>query len=69
MRLTVLKYMPEPHNFHVCMVEGENRARNFELQTSGCFPEETTKEEMVGKTIEYEYEHPYISFVEGAKYV
>jgi hypothetical protein len=61
---TVIGYN-EIERCHKCKIN--NKIRLVDLMINGDFPEETNPESLIGKTIEAEWEHPYISIATNVK--
>ena len=54
----VIDYLPEPHNFHICQFE-DGHTEYIDLLTDGL--DGVTDEELVGKTVTFDYTHPYLT--------
>lgn len=53
----------EPLGLHTCLNEDNQKIR-IDLMTSGCLPETTNPEDLIGKTVAYEWDHVYAVFAE-----
>lgn len=61
----VIRYLPE-FGCHEC-IDQDGKKRMIDLIVSGCLNENIEPESMVGKSFEYEYDHPFISLAEGVR--
>ena len=64
MILKVIKDVDHPHNYHTCEDES-GRLHRVDLLVNGDLPEETTPEDLVGKTVTVDYLAPYITIAYG----
>lgn len=65
MRLFVNSWNQE-QDFHECFVDGnKNNKIRIDLFVSGCLPSDVSPDSLVGKWVEVEYTHPYISIAHG----
>lgn len=67
MKLKVLKYEAEDMR-HKCLVEGESFPRYFDVMVDGGF-QNVEPEALVGKTLKYRYEHPFIAIAVDVKII
>lgn len=67
MKAKIIKYMPE-HNCHR-VTDERNETRMMDVMVAGDLPEDTEPEILVGQTVEYNYEHPWIAIAQGVSVV
>lgn len=61
----VIRYMPE-FCCHEC-IDQDGRRRLLDLIVSGCLSENIDPVSIIGKTVDYDYDHPWISLAEGVR--
>lgn len=66
MKLKVIDYKPHPMDWHVCIDERGNQMK-LDLLVSGDLDEGTRPESLVGKTVEIEGAHAYVSIAHGVR--
>ena len=70
MKVKVLSYLPQPFDCHHCKeLEGDRRLIKIDLLVSGDLPQGTTAQDLVGKIVEYNWDHPYISIAHGVSII
>jgi len=63
MNAKIEKYLPD-HNCHV-ITDEEGRKRMMDVMVAGDLPENTDPESLIGESIFYDYEHPWIAIAQG----
>jgi len=63
MKAKIEKYLPD----HTChqVTDERNQTRMMDVMVAGDLPEDTDPESLVGKTVYYDYEHPWIAIAQG----
>lgn len=67
MKAKVLSYEPSPFDYCMCEMEDGSRKR-IDLVSDGSFGE-MSPTELVGKTVEFERTHAYLSIAHGVRIV
>ena len=65
MKAKIEKYIPY-HNCHL-VTDEKNQTRMMDVMVAGFMPENTDPESLVGKTVYYDYEHPWIAIAQGVE--
>lgn len=63
MKAKIEKYLPD-HNCHQ-VTDERNQMRMMDVMVAGDLPVDTDPESLVGKTVYYEHEHPWIAIAKG----
>lgn len=66
MKTVKVIYYDDFFNCHVCQDENGNK-RRIDLFVSGCLPSNVDHESIIGRTVRYDYDHPFISLAEGVE--
>jgi hypothetical protein len=67
MKLHVISYNAD-HDYHVCKNDDGHRV-NVDLLVDGSLPEGTAPLDLIGKTVEVEYTHAYVSIANGVRLI
>lgn len=68
MEILEVKRHVASEDYFVCL-DKQGKSRRVDLLSSGCFPEETTAADLIGKVVRVEYTHPYIELAEGVELI
>ena len=67
MKAKIEKYLPD-YNCHQ-VTDEKKRVRMMDVMVAGNLPEDIDPESLVGKTIYYDYEHPWIAIAQGVSII
>jgi hypothetical protein len=67
MKAKIEKYL-SGYNCHE-VTDEKNQVRMMDVMVAGDFPEDTDPESLVGETVYYDYEHPWIAIAQGVSII